>query len=93
MNINYTVLGWPVHALLCLNMVSRMYYGVSGYAWGTYRSAKVGQKYQPRALGGVSLQWESGKLTDFDAEYLEDGDLPISQFWICVSHACPLLAR
>ena len=48
------VLG-PVHALLCLNMVSRMYYGVSGYAWGTYRSAKVGQKYQPRALGGVSL--------------------------------------
>ena len=74
-------------------MVSRMYYGVSGYAWGTYRSAKVGQKYQPRALGGVSLQWESGKLTDFDAEYLGDGDLPISQFWICVSHACPLLAR
>ena len=55
MNVNYTVLGWPVHALLCLNMVSRMYYGVSGHAWDTYRSAKVGQKYQPRALGGVSL--------------------------------------
>ena len=69
-----------------------MYFGVSGHAWGTYWSAIVGGKYQPRALVGVSLQWESGKLTDFDAEYLRAGDFPINQFWICVSHTCPLLA-
>ena len=43
MKVNYTVLGCPVHPLLCLNMVSRMYCGDSGHAWGTYWSAIVGE--------------------------------------------------